>query len=124
MADNKGIKASQVPMTVQELPDFAEEADRILGERSHAELIAFLGLNPEVGVIIGQTGGIRKLRWAIPGRGKRGGARVIYYFHSEGLPLLALDIYAKNEKEDLTAKEKSALRAIVGQFVKTKKKRN
>jgi hypothetical protein len=105
-------------MTVAELPAFAKEADRLLGELRHRQLIDFLGLNPEVGVIVPDTGGMRKLRWVAPGRGKRGGARVIYYFHSEHLPLLALDIYAKNEKDDLTPSEKKQLRKIVERFVK------
>jgi len=105
-------------MTVQELPEFAKEADRILGERSHELLIEFLGLNPQAGVIVRATGGIRKLRWLVPGRGKRGGVRVIYYFHSEKLPLLALDIYSKNEKADLTPREKKQLRAAVAQYIK------
>jgi hypothetical protein len=48
-----------------------------------------------------------------PGRGKRGGTRVIYYFHSEDIPLFALDIYAKNEKADLNANEKKACKAVV-----------
>lgn len=104
-------------MTIQELPEFAEEADRLLGERSHAELIAFLGLNPEAGVIVQGTGGVRKLRWSISGRGKRGGARVIYYFHSEEVPLLALDIFAKNEQSDLSPAQKKTLKALVKQFV-------
>jgi mRNA-degrading endonuclease RelE of RelBE toxin-antitoxin system len=104
-------------MTVQELPGFAKEADRLLGERSHEQLIEFLGLNPEAGVILRETGGIRKLRWSGSGRGKRGGVRVIYYFHGEKLPLLALDIYGKNERENLTASQKKQLRALVSQFI-------
>jgi mRNA-degrading endonuclease RelE of RelBE toxin-antitoxin system len=83
-------------MTVQETPEFAKEADRLLGDFVHAQLIAFLGLNPTAGVIVPATGGVRKLRWAVPGRGKRGGARVIYYFLNDSAPLLALDIYAKS----------------------------
>jgi hypothetical protein len=104
---------ARVPMVVAELSQFAKDADRILGETQHAGLIAFLGLNPEAGVIVPGTGGVRKLRWALPGRGKRGGARVIYYFQNEDMPLLALDIYAKNEAEDLTSDQKKRFRQIV-----------
>jgi mRNA-degrading endonuclease RelE of RelBE toxin-antitoxin system len=102
------VDAKRAPMTVQELPGFAKEAERLLSERSHEQLIEFLGLNPQAGAIIRETGGIRKLRWFGSGRGKRGGVRVIYYFHSEKLPLLALDIYGKNERENLTASRKSS----------------
>jgi len=105
-------------MTVQELPEFAQEADRLLGNIMHAQLIAFLGLNPTAGVIVPGTGGVRKLRWAVPGRGKRSGARVIYYFHNDSSPLLALDIYAKNVKEDLSEEQKKQLRRIAEAFVK------
>ncbi len=54
----------------------------------------------------------------IPGRGKRGGARVIYYFHSEALPLLALDVYAKSEKTDLGLDEKKRLKAEVQEYIR------
>ena len=64
----------KVPMAIQEMPEFAKQADRILGDVQHANLLAFLGLNPKLGVVVPGTGGVRKMRWAIPGRGKRGGA--------------------------------------------------
>jgi len=59
-----------------------------------------LARDPECGEIIQGTGGVRKVRVALPGRGKSGGARVIYYFHSERLPVFALTVFAKNEKAD------------------------
>jgi len=112
------MDGAKVPLTVAETPVFSREANRILGEQSHHQLIEFLGLNPESGAIVQGTGGVRKLRWAIPGKGKRGGARVIYYFHSETLPVLALDIYAKNEKMDISPAEKKRLKSEVEEFVK------
>jgi hypothetical protein len=65
------------------------------------------------GEIIQGTGGVRKVRVALPGRGKSGGARVIYYFHSERLPVFALTLFAKNEKADLTAAERNAMAKVV-----------
>jgi hypothetical protein len=62
----------------------------------------FVGANPDVGDIIPETGGVRKLRWSVRGRGKRGGVRVIYYFHSEAFPLFLLTVYTKNQKANLT----------------------
>ena len=105
-------------MTVQEIPEFAKEADRLLGEVVHDQLITFLGLNPTAGVIVPATGGVRKLRWAVPGRGKRGGARVIYYFLDDAAPLLALDIYAKNVRGDLTEEQKKQLRMVAAAYAK------
>ncbi len=66
-------------------------------------------------------GGIRKLRWAAFGRGKRGGVRVIYYFHSDAMPLYALDIFGKNEKDDLSEPEKRAWRAVVESILKNRR---
>jgi hypothetical protein len=105
-------------MTVQETPEFAKEADRLLGDFVHAQLIAFLGLNPTAGVIVPATGGVRKLRWAVPGRGKRGGARVIYYFLNDSAPLLALDIHAKSARVDLTEEQKKQLRMVAAAYAK------
>ena len=55
---------------------------------------------------------MRKLRWALPGRGKHGGARVIYYYHSERLPVFFLAAYGKNEKANLTQAERNAMRRL------------
>jgi hypothetical protein len=67
-------------MMVAEFPEFAKKSDRILGGRSHQDLIDFLGLNPEAGVIVPGSGGVRKMRWAVPGRGKRGGRESFIIF--------------------------------------------
>jgi hypothetical protein len=67
-------------------------------ESERANLVAFVAANPRAGDLIAGTGGVRKLRWALPGRGKRGGGRVVYHFHSEQLPLFLLAAYEKNEK--------------------------
>jgi hypothetical protein len=64
-----------------------------------------------------ETGGIRKLRWGTQGRGKRGGVRVIYYYHSEALPLFLLNVFAKNEKANLSKAERNELRLLVPRLV-------
>ena len=56
---------------------------------------------------------VRKVRVALAGRGKSGGARVIYYFHSERLPLFALTVFAKNERANLTLAERNAMASVV-----------
>jgi hypothetical protein len=78
----------------------------------------FPGANPEAGDLIPETGGVRKLRWGLAGRGKRGGARVIYYYHGERLPLFLLTAYAKNEKANFSKLERNAMRTLIPKLVK------
>ena len=80
---------------------------RLLGEYltddQYAELQAALVESPERGALVPGSGGVRNLRWSQPGRGKRGGVRVIYYARThEGL-IWMLTIYAKNEEQDIPA---------------------
>jgi hypothetical protein len=70
------------PMTVVETAEFLKHAARLMPCEEREKLVAFVGSNPEAGEIIPETGGVRKIRWAREGMGKRGGARVIYYYHT------------------------------------------
>ena len=74
-----------------------------LSEAEYSELQLRLAADPEQGPVIPGTGGVRKLRWGQPGRGKRGGVRVIYYLRSAEGVIWMLTIYAKNEAEDIPA---------------------
>lgn len=82
----------------------------------------FLARYPEAGDIIPDSGGVRKLRWMAKGRGKRGGARVIYYFHDLSMPLVLFTAYAKNRKPDLSASERKELRKLVDGIVEQLKR--
>jgi hypothetical protein len=102
------------PMAVIETESFLASAARLgISETERTALIIYLAVNPEVGMVVPETGGVRKLRWALPGRDKSGGARVIYYYHNLSIPLYALDIYAKNQKANLSAAEKKAARRTI-----------
>jgi mRNA-degrading endonuclease RelE of RelBE toxin-antitoxin system len=90
------------PVTVIETPEFLEAARRIMDEEERSLLIDYLAHNPRAGAVIPGTGGVRKLRWALEGRGKRSGARVVYYYHNDAMPIFALTAYAKNERADLS----------------------
>jgi mRNA-degrading endonuclease RelE of RelBE toxin-antitoxin system len=68
---------------------------------------------PEQGVIIKESGGVRKLRWGETGRGKRGALRVIYYWYSAREVFLMLYAYRKSEQKDLTAAQVKALAQAV-----------
>ena len=104
-------------MTVVETERFLKDVQPLMPESERMELLAFVGANPEAGDVIPETGGIRKLRWGLPGRGKRGGARVVYYYHSERLPVFLLAAYAKNDKANLSRAERNAMRKLVPTLV-------
>src|ERR1035437_8607549 len=72
----------------------------------------YLADNPTAGDLIPGTGGVRKLRWALEGRGKRGGARVVYFYHDPDVPIFALTAYAKNERADLSQQDRNDFRKL------------
>lgn len=90
---------------------------RLLSGTEKADLIAYLSVHPHAGSLIEGTGGITKLRWARSGRGKSGGLRVIYYFHSQQMPLYLLTLFGKYERADLSMGEKNLLSAMVRELV-------
>ncbi len=104
-------------ITVAETGTFLRKANQLLSEEEKSDLIAYLSENPQSGVLIQNTGGIRKLRWARSGAGKSGGVRVIYYFHSEIMPLYLLTVFGKNEKANISMKEKQVLSGLVKELV-------
>ena len=107
------------PMTVVETPFFVRKAAGLLAEEERLQLIAFVGANPEAGDIIPESGGVRKVRWAAKGKGKRGGIRAVYYFHSEAFPIFLLTVYSKNQKANLTKAERNEIKMLVPSLVKT-----
>jgi hypothetical protein len=72
-----------------------------------------LAENPVCGVVMKGTGGVRKVRFAVAGRGKSGGVRIVYAFRNEAHPVYLLTVFAKNEKDNLTAAERRTLRKVV-----------
>jgi hypothetical protein len=104
-------------------PTFTRQAEKLFDEDQKQELITFLARNPTAGDVIPDTGGVRKLRFAASGRGKRGGARVIYYFLDETTPLYGLLAYPKNAKSDMTPDEKRAVSALVDALKAARKAR-
>jgi hypothetical protein len=81
----------------------------LLSEAEQNAVVDLIAYEPTCGDLIAGTGGLRKVRVGRGGSGKRGGARVIYYFYNEDFPAVLMALYAKNEKADLTARDKKAL---------------
>jgi hypothetical protein len=106
------------PITVVEMPEFIRQSARLFDDGERHRLVDFLATHPMVGDLIQGTGGLRKLRWSASSRGKRGGARVIYYYHDPDMPLFALTVFAKNEKADLSHDDRELFRQLVEVLVK------
>ncbi len=75
---------ASAPMTVVETGEFLKRVKPLMSDEERAELIASVGASPEAGEIMPDIGGVRKIRWALEGKGKSGGARVVSYYHNEG----------------------------------------
>lgn len=100
-------------MVFVEFRAFSRRRAELLDAEEFRALQNSLLENPEAGAVIPGTGGLRKLRWSVAGRGKRGGARVIYYPLLARSVCLMLLLYPKNEQDDLTPEQKRVLRSVV-----------
>lgn len=80
---------------------FTRLVGQYLTDDEYLRLQAALAKDPEAGAVIPESGGIRKLRWGLSGRGKRGGLRVIYYLRSQKGVLWLLTLYPKNVAENI-----------------------
>ena len=100
-------------MRFVETPVFTSLLRRHLADEQYRALQLALLLRPEQGSVIPGSGGLRKVRWATTGRGKRGGLRVIYYWAVEDNVCYLLFLYAKNEQGDLTPAQIRTLGRLV-----------
>jgi hypothetical protein len=98
--------------TVVSYHAFLREATRYWDETEYEDFVNYISNNPTVGDEIQGTGGLRKIRWSRPGMGKRGGVRVIYYFHNLDYPIHLIWIYGKSDQKDLTPEEKKAFTKV------------
>ncbi len=104
--------------TVCELKSFTKAADDAGLDRDDVDAITtFLGENPDAGDVMEGTGGCRKLRWAIQGRGKSGGVRIVTFFTGEALPVFMVTAFGKGERANLTKGERNALAKLTKQIV-------
>lgn len=100
------------PITVVEMPTYEKTAQDIWDEEARSKFVDYISQNYERGDLIQGTGGLRKIRWSRPGMGKRGGARVIYYYYDQKAPVYLVAAFAKNVQENLTSDEKRYLTSL------------
>lgn len=96
-----------------ETPIFTEAVEELLDHDGYRALQSSLILRPEAGAVIRQSGGLRKLRWALAGKGKRGGCRIIYFWHEASETFFMLYAYRKSQQEDLTSHQLRILNRLV-----------
>lgn len=104
--------------TIIETDKFSDSAKKLLSRTEYEDLFDVLADDPTAGNVIKGAGGFRKLRLARDGGGKSGGYRVIYLFGGGDIPIVLFDIYAKNEKENLTQAEVNKLAAAAKIIIK------
>lgn len=85
---------------------------QLLPDEEYRGLQMALILDPYAGRVIQGSGGLRKIRWALPGHGKSGGVRVIYYLVTQDT-ILMVYIYPKGKQDDLTAEQLKRLRRLI-----------
>ena len=96
-----------------ETPIFTKAVTAILSDAEYRALQGALMLRPEQGALIKGSGGLRKVRWATRGAGKRGGARIIYYWDKASQVFYMLYTYPKTAQDDLTPAQLRILRRLV-----------
>lgn len=100
-------------MVIIETSIFTNQVQALLSVEEYRKLQMALMIRPDLGTVIPGSGGLRKVRWSLPGRGKRGGVRTIYYWAVANDQILMLLMYAKNERDDLTPTQLKVLRKMV-----------
>jgi hypothetical protein len=111
--------------TVVEMPGYLKDAKKAgLSEDERRAIIDFIASNPETGDEMPGTGGTRKVRFAAKGKGKSGGVRVITFYSGVEMPVFLLNVFAKNEKVDLSAAERNVLKAMLKELVEIYEERN
>lgn len=108
---------SKPGMVVVQLHSFDRAAKGLLSEERVQEIIGELALRPEAGDLIEGTGGVRKVRFGVDGRGKRGGVRVVYLFRDTTMPLFLITVFAKKDIPNLTKAQQNAMGSLVDGIV-------
>lgn len=99
-------------ITVVETAEFTSRAKRRMSAKEVETVIDLVAAEPLSGDLIRGAGGLRKLRFAVAGKGKSGGVRVVYYYN-ESIPVFLITVFAKKEKDNLTKAERNMLAKVV-----------
>jgi hypothetical protein len=102
-----------IDMEIYETSVFTKQITRLINDEEYRNLQRVLVVNPLAGALLKKSGGLRKLRWRIAGRGKSGGIRVIYYYVTVDTKIFMLVACEKSKKDDLTQKQLANLRKLV-----------
>ena len=105
-------------LTIAELPEYIRKAEKLMSVSERMDIINYLAAHPKDGDLMEGTGGIRKLRWGRGGHGKSSGVRIIYYVHSERMPLYLLTLFAKSERTNISKTQRNELAELVDLLVK------
>jgi mRNA-degrading endonuclease RelE of RelBE toxin-antitoxin system len=105
-------------MVFIETPVFTKRILEVLPDDEYKELQQEIAENPKKGNLIPGGGGLRKIRWSASGKGKRGGARVIYHWFVSDSIVLLLFVFKKNEHTDISKKQIKVLRTLVEKELK------
>lgn len=100
-------------MLIVETSVFTRRVQALLSDEEYRLLQLHLARRPDAGAVVKASGGLRKARWSVGARGKRGGVRIIYYWSKPGDRILMLLIYSKSERQDLTPDQLRILRKLV-----------
>jgi hypothetical protein len=111
-------------ISVVETRSYLHQASQLLSDDEQEAVVEMLARDPECGVVIRGGGGIRKVRISLQGRGKSGGARVVYFFKNDTMPIFLLGVFSKNTKENLSNAELHALTKVVDAIVSAYGKRS
>lgn len=100
-------------LTIAELPEYIRRVEKLMSATERMDIVNYLAAHPKSGDLMEGTCGVRKLRWGRGAQGKSGGVRVIYYVHSELMPLYLLTLFAKNERANISKAERNELAELV-----------
>ena len=105
-------------VSVVETDSYLSKARKIMSEAEMETVVLMISASPKAGDVIQGTGGLRKLRIPLQGRGKRGGGRVVYWDYNEDYPAILLRVFAKNEAADLSPNQKKLLASASEAFTR------